>query len=105
MRAAREIAARESPGDSSLTAGADQRDFEGPSGERLRAGAHAETSVMLRAPAAGCLPLAAMSEEQGRQQLLSQQNCDERSSDGPVLTWEAGPERADEGGGPTPGRP
>jgi len=30
--------------------------------------------------------------------------CDERSSTGPVLTLAAGPERADEGGGPTPGR-
>ncbi len=35
--------------DSSLTAGAHQRDFEGPFGERLRAGAHGEASVTLRA--------------------------------------------------------
>ena len=39
-----------------LTAGADQCDFEGPSGERLRAGAHSEASVTLRAPAAGPPP-------------------------------------------------
>src|SRR6266545_56893 len=54
--AAREIAARESGGNSLLTAGADQRDFEGPSGERLRAGAHIETLATLRAPAAGPPP-------------------------------------------------
>src|SRR6266849_8350754 len=70
MPAAREIAARESCGDSFLTACADQRDFEGPFGERLRAGAHNEASVTLRAPAAGHLPLAAMSEEQGGEELL-----------------------------------
>src|SRR6266496_4221383 len=54
--AAREIAARESGGNSLLTAGADQRDFEGASGERLRAGAHIETLATLRAPAAGPPP-------------------------------------------------
>jgi hypothetical protein len=59
---------------------------------------------MLRAPAAGRLPLAAMSEEQGRENLPPQKDCDERPSDGPVWTLAAGPERADEGGGPTPGR-
>ena len=53
MPAAREIAARESCGDSFLTACADQRDFEGPFGERLRAGAHNEASVTLRAPGDG----------------------------------------------------
>src|SRR6202022_2705410 len=31
------------------------------------------------------LPLAAMSEEQGREGLLPRQGCDERYSDGPVL--------------------
>ncbi len=84
LRAAREIAARESCGDSFFTAGADQRDFEGRRGERLRAGAHRETLVTLRAPAAGRLPLAAMSEEQGREELLRRYRCDERPSDGSV---------------------
>jgi len=32
------------------------------------------------------LPLAAMSEEQGREGLLPRYSCDERYSDGPVLT-------------------
>jgi len=70
MPAAYEIAARESCGDCLFTANADQRDFEGPSGERLRAGAQTEAFVTLRAPAAGPLPLAAMSEEQGREEIL-----------------------------------
>jgi hypothetical protein len=51
------------------------------------------------------LPLAAMSEEHEREDLPLHSACDERPSDGPVWTCEAGPERADEGGGPTPGRP
>jgi hypothetical protein len=42
--------------DSLLTAGADQRDFEGRRGERLRAGAHSQASVTLRASAAGPPP-------------------------------------------------
>src|SRR6266496_1538003 len=40
----------------SLTAGAHPRDFEGRRVERLRAGAHIETLVTLRAPAAGPPP-------------------------------------------------
>jgi len=50
------------------------------------------------------LPLAAMSEEHGKVELQPGESCDERYSDGPVLTLAAGPERADEGGGPAPGR-
>jgi len=42
-----------------------------------------------------------MSEEQGRERLVSPQDCDERYRDGLVLSLAAGPERADEGGGPT----
>jgi hypothetical protein len=72
--------------------------------ERLRAGAHSEAPVTVRAPAAGPLPLAAMSEEHGREDLLPRCDCDERFSDGLVSTLAAGPERADEGDGPTPGR-
>jgi hypothetical protein len=45
-----------------------------------------------------------MSEEDGRVEIESRYLCDERSSDGAVLTLTAGPERADEGGGPTSGR-
>ncbi len=56
MRAAREIAAMETCGDGLLAASADQRDFEGPFGKRLRAGAHMETLVTQRAPAAGPPP-------------------------------------------------
>jgi hypothetical protein len=41
---------------SSLTAGAHQRDFEGPRVERLRAGAHSEALITMRAPAAGPPP-------------------------------------------------
>ncbi len=56
MPAAREIAARESRTPALSRPGADQRDFEGPFGERLRAGAHSQASVTLRAPAAGPPP-------------------------------------------------
>jgi len=49
------------------------------------------------------LPLAAMSEEHGRVEIGPRYLCDERPSDGPVLTLAAGPERADEGGGPDDG--
>ena len=45
-----------------------------------------------------------MSEEQGTNRLPPPQDCDERPSDGPVWTSAAGPARADEGVGPTPGR-
>jgi len=44
-----------------------------------------------------------MSEEQGTEELTTRQACDERYSDGPVPTSAAGPERADEGGGPDAG--
>jgi hypothetical protein len=44
-----------------------------------------------------------MSEEHARERLLPHKPCDERSSDGPIGNVAAGPERADEGGGPTPG--
>jgi len=44
-----------------------------------------------------------MSEEQGLEELPPRQACDERYSDGPVPTFAAGPERADEGGGPDAG--
>src|SRR5712691_432799 len=44
------------PYNSALTAGAHQRDFESRRVERLRAGAHTETPVTLRAPAAGPPP-------------------------------------------------
>ncbi len=40
LRAACEIAATESRGEGPLASRADQRDFEGPTGQRLRAGAH-----------------------------------------------------------------
>src|SRR5712692_2013298 len=62
LRTAREIAARESSA-AATSAGADQRDFEGPFGERLRAGAHSAASVTLRAPAAG--PPPARGDERG----------------------------------------
>jgi len=44
-----------------------------------------------------------MTEEQGTEELTTRQACDERYSDGPVPTSAAGPERADEGGGPDAG--
>jgi hypothetical protein len=62
MPAAREIAARESCSDSFLTANADQRDFEGPFGERLRAGAHIEASVRCEPRRRRRLPEEALSE-------------------------------------------
>ena len=70
MPAAREIAARESRA-TALSRPAQTSDFEGPFGKRLRAGAHIDASVTLQAPAAGRLPLTAMSEEQGKKELLS----------------------------------
>ena len=70
--------------DSLRPVGADQRDFEGRRVERLRAGSHSDALVKLRAPAAGRLPLTAMSEEHGKRELLSRHDCDERPSDGPV---------------------
>jgi len=105
MSAAREIGARESRASIRLTASAHQRDFEGPFGERLRAGAHSETSFTLRAPAAG--PPPAGGDERGARNkgALPRKSCDERYSDGAVLTLAAGPERADEGGGPDAGAP
>jgi len=45
-----------------------------------------------------------MSEERGTEDLPPRSDRDERYSDGPVMTLTAWPERADEGGGPTPGR-
>src|SRR5713226_2108117 len=61
--AAREIGARGKSYDGPLTAGAHQRDFEGRRGEHLRAGAHSEASVTLRAPAA--CPSPAGGDERG----------------------------------------
>ncbi len=46
----------------------------------------------------------AMSEKHGRADLWPREGCDERYSEGPGPASAAGPERADEGGGPTPGR-
>src|SRR5712692_9097018 len=73
--------------DGPLTAGAHQRDFEGRRGERLRAGAHIEASITLRAPAAG--PPPAGGDERGstpRKSLCLATTATERYSDGPVAT-------------------
>jgi hypothetical protein len=89
---------------SAHTAAAHPRDFEGPARNASGPGLTLRLSPRCEPRRRDRLPLAAMSEGPGYGRSLATLRLRPSDQRGPGRAPAAGPERADEGGGPTPGR-